>query len=498
MNNKTTFLLIILIFISLRANTQTVEPPLVTLVSVEPITQKVIINWTHRDTQNIDGYIIKRYVYDFLGASPGYHTIKEIPNNTTNSYTDTSMEYGGSHPTEIAEKYRVIAYKYVDNIKILSLMSNMHKTVHVEQKYDYCSNTNKITWNKYSGKPVEKYKLYVKTESSPLLLLSENQPDDTTFLHINIFKNKSYSYFVEAVLNNQISSLSNTNINFTTTPVLPSFVNTDSVAVNGSNLKLVFDIDETSDIKNYKILKSEKKITFDTIANFTDYSSDLVKFSDTNFDPFKKYYYLLVGYDYCPAEIIVSDTVSNLIIKQKQTGNNLENSFLIESLNFNFDYEVYRKFNNSEFNLYQKSNDNPFADDISDFYEQEFTNETTEGIFQYYLKYFDLNKKTHYISNVLTIKQQEKIYLPTGFNPKSNIEQNRIFKPKIAFVKDYILTIYSRWGNIIFETTNPNNGWDGKLPNNSLAPVASYLYYLSFKNSSGNIITKKGYVSLIY
>lgn len=58
------------------------------------------------------------------------------------------------------------------------------------------------------------------------------------------------------------------------------------------------------------------------------------------------------------------------------------------------------------------------------------------------------------------------------------------------------LTIYNRWGQLIFETNDINKRWDGKYKK-LLQPPGIYIYYVEMENLKGKRITKKGSVTLI-
>ena len=63
--------------------------------------------------------------------------------------------------------------------------------------------------------------------------------------------------------------------------------------------------------------------------------------------------------------------------------------------------------------------------------------------------------------------------------------------------KDYLLTIIDRWGNIVFETNNPNIGWDGKLSNGNEASNDNFVYIVEIHDATGKEVIKRGFVSLI-
>ena len=75
------------------------------------------------------------------------------------------------------------------------------------------------------------------------------------------------------------------------------------------------------------------------------------------------------------------------------------------------------------------------------------------------------------------------VYLPSGFTPNGD-GLNDIFKGSSHCpIAEYHLVIYNRWGKPVFESTNINVGWDGKV-NGLLAETGTYVYTVSYKNSN--------------
>jgi gliding motility-associated-like protein len=64
----------------------------------------------------------------------------------------------------------------------------------------------------------------------------------------------------------------------------------------------------------------------------------------------------------------------------------------------------------------------------------------------------------------ITLTQKNcNIYFPNAFSPNRD-GKNDTFKVLTDYVFDrYRLTIYNRWGEIVFETTQPTVGWDGSI-----------------------------------
>lgn len=51
-------------------------------------------------------------------------------------------------------------------------------------------------------------------------------------------------------------------------------------------------------------------------------------------------------------------------------------------------------------------------------------------------------------------------YLPNAFTPNKD-SKNEIFKPVVSGIYDYEFFVFDRWGELIFQTTNTDEGWDG-------------------------------------
>ena len=66
--------------------------------------------------------------------------------------------------------------------------------------------------------------------------------------------------------------------------------------------------------------------------------------------------------------------------------------------------------------------------------------------------------------------------MPDIFSPNGD-EQNDIFRPFYLGQMDVVeLTVYNRWGQVVFESNDINNpGWDG-MKDGKPAPSDVYLY----------------------
>ena len=64
---------------------------------------------------------------------------------------------------------------------------------------------------------------------------------------------------------------------------------------------------------------------------------------------------------------------------------------------------------------------------------------------------------------------------PNAFSPNGD-KNNDLFKPIVECpIEDYLLQIYNRWGDLVFESYQISDGWDGEV-NGKPAPVDVYIY----------------------
>jgi gliding motility-associated-like protein len=101
------------------------------------------------------------------------------------------------------------------------------------------------------------------------------------------------------------------------------------------------------------------------------------------------------------------------------------------------------------------------------------------------------------IDQILIKEKICDIYFPSAFTP-NNDGKNDLFKVLGAHaISDYHLTVYNRWGQKIFETTDYTKGWDG-LVNGKLQNTGFFVWHSEFKNAGNpNKILMKGTVLLI-
>ncbi len=103
------------------------------------------------------------------------------------------------------------------------------------------------------------------------------------------------------------------------------------------------------------------------------------------------------------------------------------------------------------------------------------------------------------LTQIIDVTPKVTFHMPTAFSPNGD-SVNDLFKGAgvLLGVTNYRFEIWNRWGQLIFETDDPEAGWDGRV-NNSLEFASSGIYVckVKFDKPRGVPFEYKGFVSVI-
>ncbi len=88
------------------------------------------------------------------------------------------------------------------------------------------------------------------------------------------------------------------------------------------------------------------------------------------------------------------------------------------------------------------------------------------------------------------------IYIPNAFSPNDDGFNDRLNIFRNCVFQKYQMQIFDRWGNLIFESDNPDHEWDGSI-NGADAAIGVYVYWLTFTNELGIDDQRSGSVHLL-
>ncbi|MCB0733348.1 MAG: gliding motility-associated C-terminal domain-containing protein, partial [Bacteroidetes bacterium] len=107
------------------------------------------------------------------------------------------------------------------------------------------------------------------------------------------------------------------------------------------------------------------------------------------------------------------------------------------------------------------------------------------------------------LSNQVCIFGESFMWIPNAFSPNED-DLNTVFRPTANFInmvqdgtyQTYEMKIYNRWGELLFRTTDINEGWDGSYRGEQ-TPPSSYVYHIRAKGLDNVIYNYKGTIRLM-
>ena len=485
-------------------------PPLFNYVTVNPNTGYPTLHWTAPAPHNVrpapTGYIIYRRVTDALGNSRK-EPIDTLASNVF-SYTDIQVD-AGIKP----ESYTIAS----NGNNEPSTQTSEHKTAFVTARFDTCQYQLIVDWSHYEGwgNRIEYYKVFIGTDSNADLF---TQADSVLGLVANapvkIETNKTYYLYVEGKKKDaEFYTKSNLTTISTDKAKPPDFMSIDSVLATAEQTEIYFTIDPNTEYNDFRLTRWEQPnyesagFSARTVHRFSDPTSSF--FGDTT-DLWavrsRKFYYKIDAYDGCDSLQSKSNMCNSMVIRAfaNQTKVNLSWDSHFSPDGYDVRYKIYRTaFAPNPLKpelIYSELNpiDTTFVDDLFIFRGGGYNPK-----FCYFIEAYEelpSSKVRLSRSQSVCVEVIPDIVMPNAIDPLRDIKGNgkprNVFAPTISFVADYKLTIYSRWGDIVYE--GMNEGWDGKLPSGQYAKEGTYIYRLEVSPPSRRTISLTGYLTVIY
>lgn len=100
-------------------------------------------------------------------------------------------------------------------------------------------------------------------------------------------------------------------------------------------------------------------------------------------------------------------------------------------------------------------------------------------------------------SIIYTLVTTEGVKIPNVFTPNNDGVNDNFFVETYGEFDIGNMKIYNRWGELIWETTNPVEYWEGKSRDGKEYPTSTYFYIYKAKSSSGKEYESSGSVTLL-
>ena len=456
---------------------------------------KAFLGWTHSTSSDVIGYIIYRY------EDPNWIEIGKISDTTSTFYIDTVPDAC----TEIAS-YAIAA---IDScgLKSEGTFDNPRNTILLNEiENNVCEASNLISWSPYINAipQLDSYDIYCSQEFGPFVKIGETEPGTMEFLHDSIQTGSTYTYYVQAIFGENSSSSCKKSIT-TSSYQKPSFVylaNADVLPTYEVELSiavdtLVYDCSweiwrSDTNGGNLHFIESVEKFQLDGYP---------LMFTDTTAEAWEGFYeYLVTVLDSCGRETLESN-----VLKTIHLGGSI-----VDDDHISLQWNAFEGWNANveKYNIFRMVNGNEPTEPI-DFVNAEtlsyIDNVGSIGgssepltywvqVVEKSLNEYGFQEKSN--SNRIGLTPETEMYVANAYIPT---EHSADFKPVFRFFggSEYLFQIYNRWGQLIFETRDPDVGWDGKQ-NGQYVPLGTYVYSLGYKNIDATTESKKGTVTVIY
>lgn len=483
--------------------------PVVASVEVDHISNDAVISWLASTSQDTQGYILYKCnnnvlsIVDTVWGINNTQFVDILANTTVGpvSYLLAAFDtcYSGIPPSPNTSPTADICNQSV----FLNAVP-----------YAICDDFIEINWTPYFGweDGVESYIIYHSFVQSPLppigsivfTPIDTVSGNETNYIHTSISLEGYNVYYVEAVATGTgFRAHSNIQTVLTPYPVPPDFVYLSSANVIGQQEnEVTITIDPTNLTHDYQLQRLDiNGGNWDDMITLSAVNQSELVFTDlaVNTDVFSNTYRVITT-NQC-ADVIDTTNFGTTILLTGLANTDRSVNVLVWSAYGDWEsgvqtYRVHRIIGDGgvdEVIAEISTAGGYFEDDVSQL-------PFTEGKFCYRIEAVERPSNVTGIlnsaySNELCLSQTPVIWIPSAFVVDGF---NNTFSPVISFADfdNYKMLIYSRWGDVIYETNSIDEPWDGKM-NGKYVQEGAYPYYISVKDGKGRLYERVGYVIML-
>ncbi|MDB4539051.1 MAG: gliding motility-associated C-terminal domain-containing protein [Saprospiraceae bacterium] len=469
------------------------QPSVAILTGASVNGNSIELEWIASPSPEVSAYIV------FRSTSMGAIALDTIYGGVTNFADDTAS------PNEQSETYFILA---IDECGNTSIFNDAHSTVFLEQSVISCEQKIVLNWNLYQGwtNGVGSQEVWANINGGGAFLQATISGSDTSYVFENASNSDNYCFYIKSIENGtDVEVLSNK------TCVVPDIIEPmrDLILRNvkvlpDNSVELIWDWNSIAEIQSFEILQS---LESDPVSTFTILNSTPAPiplgngktYIDVISEPSEsKVFYKIQTTDDCDT-VVESNYGSTIhLVGNPQPGftNFLTwTSFDIENAEL-VDYAIYRIVNDvSTFVELVPAGTTFFSDEVD-------PSESSESNVCYFVvAKANLTLPNGSIesiessSNTTCVEQLVSIVAPNAFAPQG---VNQIFRPLIIFGEtvNYHFSVYNRWGELLFETKDIDEGWNGKYKG-VIQPLGAYIFQVRITQVNGRVVEDSGVFTLL-
>ena len=453
-----------------------------------------ILGWEPSVSTDAWGTVIYRH------DGSTWPTIDTIFGNNVTHYIDSSYSACVEN-----HQYAIAAFDSCGNVSPGTFSSPLRPIFLYDISYNLCSETNSLSWEAYinASPPLEKYEIWSIKNNGDTILIGETLSSIQVYNHTGVDNATDYSYFVKAIF----GSFSSTSC--IKTIRTGDFIKPDSLFLANANVLIDYNIELTLDVDlkpttcTWEILRSDAgggPQSLLTTLERNQVTTSTYNYLDETADGSTGYYtYSVNVYDSCGALTLQSNTIKTIYLAATQLSDN-ENYLTWNELE-GFDggvdkYYIFRMLGSVVPTLPIDSTNAQ----TTEYIDNTTTVDAAESKISYWVQAaegsansFGYQVKSN--SNIIDLFRETEMYLPNAFRP---LGVNTIFKPVATGFggSNYLFQIYNRWGQLIFESTDYDHGWDGTYKGKP-SQQGAYVYRLVYQNVFDETKQQQGTVMLI-
>lgn len=469
-----------------KSDNQEPQAPILERVSVNMQSQQIVISWTESESQDTWGYVICKQ--DTNNTRVALDTIYGRENT---SYTCSSCDVTDTN------YFTVFAF---DSCMNTSALSETFNNIVLTARKTSCDAPVQLSWiSSTMDERLHRYDVFMvygNVSHAMQSNLTQTYCEQTLPAYNGVIS----FYVIEDGDINHLSPYSNlASVNSDNSDTL-EYIYLPSVSITQDNLHTLIDVylDYSKNIKECYLYRQMDDNAFEKIKTI-DFSQMNYHFQIEDTLPLSAnehlYTYFLAATDVCAISLTYSDTVSATKLNVQL----LENEKVRLTWNkcsdkiSNPTYEVYW-FNEGEY-------DNPTL--LTTTSSLSYIDDVSKEVSSTDRRFYVVKLNGQYTPNNVSLQAnscnnyalfESIFFVPNAFAPKDGVnERVKLFKPECHFVRQgtYSMKIYNRFGTLLFETSDTEQGWDGKYKD-EFCPVGVYVYKISFTDSDAVQHNKKG------
>lgn len=470
------------------------EKPAFDSVSIN-FEKHAVLGWAPSASKDVSGYLIYRF------ENTGFIIQDTVYGRDSTYFTDTVPS-----PCLESISYAIASLDSCGNRGPGTFFKPRKTILLSDILYNVCEETNTLTWTQYINAlpDLDGYKIFSSRNGGPFELVGQTSPGNTVFVHDSLVTGSDYVYFIRAFFEKG-SSTSCRKAVTATGYIKPGFVYLANADVLPSyEVELTLNIDTLPDNCTWQIWRSDAGGENAKKIGNMECNKPLqlpLKYKDTTADASLGFYeYTIKVLDSCGRETLESNQAKTIFLSGINTDAN--HNYLQWNAFEGWDagvkqYYIFRMTGSTEPTRPLDSVDSQtleYTDDISSLPD-------TGGPIVYWVQAIEnAGDTTGYQekarSNRIGATPESDMFVPNAFKLGGNTPE---FKPVFRFFSgaQYLFQIFNRWGQLIFESRNPNDGWSGRYKGHE-AEQGIYIYRLSYLNADKSSVIKQGTVMVVY